>query len=181
MVRARRIENEWKLLAEMAAGNPGVLHVRGRETGAAGEVFRVDLGQTPGPVKTAAGVELRDSHRMEFRFPRFFPAVPIEGVLETPVFHPNVDADSGFVCLWTRACPGDTIAEALYRMQRIIAWDLVNMAADHVMQREAVEWSRDESRAIRLPGDFIPLELPQACGSFRAPRPASRQRLYPHG
>jgi len=74
------------------------------------------------------------------RFPRFFPAVPIEATLTLPVFHPNVDSRSGFVCLWTRTSPGDTVMEALRRLQRIVAWAAVNNEAEHVMQPEAARW-----------------------------------------
>ena len=53
------------------------------------------------------------SHEVVFRFPRFYPSVPIEAVLSVPTFHPNVDSDTGFVCLWNNFASGDTILEAL--------------------------------------------------------------------
>jgi hypothetical protein len=31
------------------------------------------------------------------------------------VFHPNVDPDSAFVCLWDRFSAGDTAAQGLYQ------------------------------------------------------------------
>ena len=172
-MRNRRIENEWRLLHDLAALNPGSLEIVERGVGPNEEYFRVRLNQTTGPVESRDGVGLRDSHLAGFHFPRFFPAVPIEALLMHPVFHPNVDPDTGFVCLWTRVCPGDTVAEALTRLQRVIAWDLANLTPDHVMQPRAAAWYRDTSRPIALPCAFVPLLLPKPPGDGVESRRAS--------
>lgn len=181
-MRKRRIQNEWKLLQELEARNPAILQVAERGLSAAGEFFRVRLRQTAGPVKAFGRITLQESHQIEFYFPRFFPAVPIEAALQTPVFHPNVDPDNGFVCLWTRTCAGDDIVEAAARIQRIIAWDLVNFAPDHLMQTDAVDWYRNEVRTIALPCSFQPLIPGQSCDglsrSYLSPPERRRQRLF---
>jgi hypothetical protein len=158
-MRKRRVENEWRLLHELAALNPAALEVLERGTALEGEYFRLRLNQTSGPILTERGIELRDSHLIEFRFPGFFPAVPIEAVLPQPVFHPNVEPDNGFVCLWARVSPGDTVSESLMRLQRVIVWELVNLNPDHLMQPSAMSWYQDPFRKLALPCDYVPLVL----------------------
>ena len=180
-MRKRRIENEWQLLSELAALNPAAVEVLERGTGLEGEYFRLRLNKTSGPVLAERGIELRDSHLIEFRFPGFFPAVPIEAVLPQPVFHPNVDPDNGFVCLWERVSPGGTVAEALMRLQLVIVWELVNLTPDHMMQPSAAAWYPDVSRTVVLPCVFTPLVLPQPMDYLANPRQQSlrkRQRLF---
>lgn len=152
----RRVEEEWKLLQKLAERNPGVVEVVGRRRLADGDLFEVALHQTAGIVAWR-GTEpvLEMSHRVLLRFPRFFPAVPIEATVAPPVFHPNVDPRSGFVCLWTRTSAGDTVMEALRRLQRIVAWAAVNNAAEHVMQPEAVRWGQEQGERARR--EFTPL------------------------
>jgi hypothetical protein len=181
-VRERRIQNEWKLLQELEARNAGILQVLKRDLDSSGEFFRVGLYRTAAPVKAIGGITLRESHQIEFNFPRFFPAVPIEASLQAPVFHPNVDPDNGFVCLWTRTCSGDTIVEAAIRIQRIITWDLVNFAPDHLMQTDAFDWYQNEARTIALPCGFQPLIPRQPSNglshSYESPPKHRRQRLF---
>jgi ubiquitin-protein ligase len=180
-VRARRIENEWKVLQELALRNPACIQGLHWEETSAGEFIRVELHHTDSPVKTKSGIRILSSHHIEFSFPRFFPSLPIEAALKTPVFHPNVDPDNGFVCLWTRTCPGDTMVDAITRAQRIIAWDLANFAPDHLMQPDAIHWYRDGQRTVALPCAFLPID---ACGLLDGPRLLTgfgrqRQRLFP--
>lgn len=179
-MRARRIENEWKLLQELEARNPAILQVLKRGLGPVGEFFRVGLNRTAGPIRVQGGILVRDSHQIEFSFPRFFPAVPIEATLQSPIFHPNVDPGNGFVCLWSRTCAGDTVIEAAFRTQRIIAWDLVNFMPDHLMQQDAVDWYRDGARSISLPCAFEPLISPEPFNWLgRKSTPVQRrQRLF---
>jgi len=181
-VRERRIENEWMLLQELEARNPAILRVLKRSVGSVGEFFRVGLSRTEGPIKAPGGILVRDSHQIEFSFPRFFPAVPIEATLQSPVFHPNVDPDNGFVCLWSRTCAGDTVIEAAFRAQRIIAWDLVNFLPDHLMQQDAANWYRDGARSINLPCVFEPLISPESFNCLERWHKSTplrrRQRLF---
>src|SRR5258708_5920860 len=145
----RRLRQEWLLLQEIARLNPGVVEVLSRRRLADGETFEIALHQTCGITSWTEGRPvLARSHRVTFRFPRFFPSTPIEAYLATPVLHPNVDPSDGFVCLWTRSSSGDTVMEAVRRLQQIIAWKLVNFEATHVMQP-----------ALNPPGplDFTPM------------------------
>jgi hypothetical protein len=181
-MRKRRIENEWQLLRELVDLNPGALDALERAAGPDGESFRVSLNHTTGPVQCPGGIELRDLHVIHLFFPRFFPSVPIEAVLPDPVFHPNVDPDNGFACLWTHNSPGDSVAEALMRVQRLIAWDLVNLTPDHLIQPAAAKWFQDAARTIALPCAFLPLVLPAPFDYVMAPSPdlrPRRQRLSP--
>jgi len=152
----RRVGQEWTLLERLAGRNPGVVEAAARRRLADGDQFEVVIHQTSGIVGWR-GTEaiLERSHRVTLRFPRFFPAVPIEATLARPVFHPNVDPISSFVCLWTRTSAGDTVMEALRRLQRIIAWAAVNYDEVHVMQPEAARWGREQGEQARL--EFTPL------------------------
>jgi ubiquitin-protein ligase len=139
-LRARRLENEWKLLAQLAEHNPGVVEVVRRETLPDADVFHVILHRTSA---LALGdpprlMELA-SHAVAFRYLSFYPSVPIEAFLVTPVFHPNVHPENGFVCLWDRFSSGDTIVEAIRKLQQVITWELWNDRAEHVMQPEALK------------------------------------------
>lgn len=141
-VHERRIEQEWKLLLALAAENPEVLQDCVREDKADGAEFRFRLLQTQARVEEAGQLRVIDQHEVTLRFPRFFPAVPIEASLARPVFHPNVHPETGFVCLWNRFSSGDTVIEAVRQLQKVISWDLHNEASDHVMQPSALSWRK---------------------------------------
>jgi hypothetical protein len=154
-VRARRLEREWELLAALADHNPGILEVVGRESQPESEVFRVILHRTSALSLTKPPRVMESaSHRAWFRYPAYFPSVPIEGFLDKPVFHPNIHPENGFVCLWSRFSVGDTIIEALRQLQRIVTWELWNDRAEHVMQPEALRWER---------GVLLPLSCEKLC------------------
>jgi ubiquitin-protein ligase len=157
-LRSRRLSQEWKLLAEIQRINPEVVEIRGRRAQADCDLFAITLHHTTGILAWSAGhAQLAGSHAAVFRFPRFFPSVPIEASLSKPLFHPNIDPQNGFVCLWTRFSSGDTVMEAVRRLQQIIAWKLVNLEAPHVMQPEAARWYRESAPPAMLPLAFTPL------------------------
>jgi ubiquitin-protein ligase len=165
-VRARRLENEWELLARLAAHNPGLVEVLKRETQPDADLFHIVLHRTsvlslgnPPALNAAA------SHSAVFRYPEYYPSVPIEAYLSTPVFHPNVHPETGFVCLWSRFSAGDTIIEALRQLQRVITWELSNSSADHLMQPDALRWVPD-------------VDLPLACEAVRVPADLQLERSY---
>jgi len=160
-LRQVRVSNEWKLLQQLALLNRSVIDIWDRRSVAVEDLFRVALRQTCGIVQTAATREFAFLHTIEIRFARFFPSVPIEVYLTTPIFHPNVDPCNGFVCLWNRFGPGDTVSEALYRLQHIISWTWVNLDNVHVMQLDAAEWYEDPLRRTTLPLTFTPLHWPR--------------------
>jgi len=148
---------EWELLQRLSERNPGVVESVGRQRLADGEVFEVVLHETAGIVGWR-GVDavIERSHRAVFRYPRFFPAVPIEVTLTPPVFHPNVDPVMGLVRLWERTSPGDSIPEAVQRLQRMVSWADVNYSPEHVLQPEAVRWGQERGVGAGL--GFTPIK-----------------------
>ncbi len=165
-VRARLLDNEWRFLAALAELNRGVVEIVKRETKPDAEFFHVVLHRTSA-LSLGNPPVLRDatSHAAAFRYPEYYPSVPIEAFLATPVFHPNVHPENGFVCLWSRFSAGDTIIEAVRQLQRVITWELSNPSADHVMQPEALRWSPD-------------VALPLACEPVRVPVELQLERTY---
>jgi ubiquitin-protein ligase len=139
-VRARRLDNEWALLDALAKHNPDLLEVRRRETLPDAEVFHVILHRTSA-MSLGPPPQLLESasHAVAFRYPLYYPSVPIEAFLATPVFHPNVHPENGFVCLWDRFSSGDTIIEAVAKLQKVITWELWNDRTEHVMQPDALQ------------------------------------------
>ena len=141
--RARRIANEWAVLNGIA---PAERRVEGDA-----DVFVTVIGDAPALVGDAEALEIVREHEVVFRFPRFFPAMPVEVFLARPVFHPNVHPRTGFVCLWKEDDPGNSVAEALVRLRLVISWRMFNESPVHVMQEEAVRWYRSPGRLIAAP------------------------------
>lgn len=155
-VHKRRVEQEWKLLLALAAENPEVLQDCVREDKPDGTLFRFQLLQTQALVEEAGQLQILHEHTVTLRFPRFFPAVPIEASLARPVFHPNVHPETGFVCLWNRFSSGDTVIEAVRQLQKVISWQVHNETPDHVMQPEALTWQKGaESAALPLKTSLV--------------------------
>lgn len=169
-LRARRIEHEAAYLETLISLNPGRIRLETQFAEAGADVFQVWLAS---PALSLAGGALAN-HRVKLVFPEYFPAVPIEAYLDKPVRHPNVHPESGFVCLWNRHSPGDTVVEALLQLQRVISGLLWNPDADHLMQPEAAD-------PVALP--FEPLAVPPAYYLDKAhARPGEqglRRRLSP--
>jgi hypothetical protein len=181
----RRVEQEWLLLqslveANQIEGSQGLIDIRERITDPGDEVFDFNLHKTQALRETAGGLTIQDSHRVSVHFPRFFPSVPMEASLAEPVFHPNVHPENGFVCLWGRFLPADTIVEAVAQLQRILTWQLVNERPDHLMQPNALAWLKDPNRQVSLPLALQPVRKPEgfALASTYARRPEGvRRRL----
>jgi ubiquitin-protein ligase len=136
-LRARRVENEWRILQQAAKANAGVLEIEGRHAGVACEAFLVTLRGTNALVKGDDGLKTLSVHRIELRLEEFFPAVPMQVFLSVPIVHPNVNPYNGFVCLWDRFAPGDSVLAALAQLQRVITWKLFNPSPEHLMQPDA--------------------------------------------
>jgi hypothetical protein len=151
-LRERRIHNEAELLRLLALANPQKFEIDG---------FAGTLRQTTGLRVEDGRLAAAEEHSFILEFPRFFPSMPIEIFLRRPVFHPNVDPETGFVCLWDRHSPGASAIEAITRLQRIIAWDLFSDSADHSMQPAALQWRRRSRRDWELPLPFTPLTVPE--------------------
>jgi ubiquitin-protein ligase len=156
----RRVEQEWKLLELLAQTNPTIIESPNRIKEVGGEVFSCTIRQTQSLVGDPPKNQLHDSHQINLHFPKFFPSVPIEAHLLQPVFHPNVHPENGFVCLWNRFSPGDTVMEAISQLQHVITWELVNEETDHLMQPDALAWYKDPARGMELPLPYQPITKP---------------------
>lgn len=171
-MRARRLDEEWTLLAKLAEANPEALEILARESRPDEELFRLNLRRTMG---LSLDRVPKESHTVSFRFPELYPALPIEAFLSSPVFHPNVHPINGFVCLWTRVSTADTILEAVVRLQKVIVWELVNRDAEHLMQPEALAWTPDRPLPLARHPIVVPVEI-QLERTY-AVRTGSRRRL----
>ena len=173
-LRERRIENEWLFLLRLRDANPDALEVEKRESVCGGDWFHIVLHQTGGlPLgNPVSGVV--HSHEVRVHFPEFFPAVPVEAYLAIPVLHPNIHPENGFVCLWDRFSPGDSIIETVRQLQRVISWELSNRDADHVMQPEA--WEHSPASPLSSLRIEVPEDLRASRGYVRPPA-GYRKRL----
>jgi ubiquitin-protein ligase len=176
----RRVEQEWRLLQSLAETNPEVVRIESRHAAETGVAFQFELLKTSALLQHPDGRSILESHKVNVRFPRFFPSIPIEVSLVQPVFHPNVHPENGFVCLWDRFSPGDTVIEAVSRLQRVITWQLVNREADHLMQPAALEWFDSPARSRSLPLPCQRVHKPEGLAlaqSYRTPPQNIRRRL----
>ena len=133
----QRLAAEWDLLHRLAARNPHRL----ADLVSDDLSFRLRLLRTPGLVaeQNASGRErVLSEHDVRIVFPRFFPAMPLELYLGTPVRHPNIHPESGFVCLWERHRVSHTVEHAVHKLAAMLGWTLWNREAVHVMQPEAL-------------------------------------------
>jgi ubiquitin-protein ligase len=149
--RSRRLAAERALLERVAALNPEVLSFRGVSRSGADEEWLVDLRETEAIAGLEGGPERRREHTVRLRFPRFYPAQPLEAYLEQPVFHPNCDPGNGFVCLWAEPAGGGTVIEALRRLQSALCWRSYNLSAAHLMQPRAAEWIAAPEAQAQVP------------------------------
>ena len=133
-VRDRRIENEWRLLDELALANPHIVAEFTREQ----HQFCVVLQNSPAWVKRGFGREVETKHLVRYIFPKYYPAVPLECYFAIPIFHPNVDASNGFACLWLRPDPQRTIADAIVITRAMMSLRTQNTQDQHVMQKDAL-------------------------------------------
>jgi ubiquitin-protein ligase len=179
-VYERRIANECREAEQLEQCNTDVIRFGPPNNKGDGTVLGVTLWNTTGLVIGPNGLRLVTEHEAELRFPRFFPAVPIEAYLRRPIFHPNVDPLNGFVCLWDRFSTGDTVVTAAWHLQQILTWRMLNLWTDHVMQPDAAEWYDGARDGHRLPLEYRELELPEGLGGlevFSATPSRSRRRI----
>lgn len=132
--RITRLQSEWDLLLKLVERNPARLTApRRRDT----EIF-VTLLATPAQPLGNSQTHPQSEHRLRVVFPRFYPAMPLEAYLEVPMLHPNIHPENGFICLWDRHRPTNTIEHALHKTVAILGWRLLNREAMHIMQPEAI-------------------------------------------
>ena len=179
-MRTRRIDNEWQAVTRLAECNPAVVCAVERTTREAREIFQLRLCQSAGMSLSPGEKRIAWDHALQLRFPRFYPAVPLEAYLDNPVFHPNVDPVSGFICLWDRTSSGDNSLEAVRRVQAILAWKMFNLEAVHVMQPEAAEWLATQAQftlPLRHTTIRTPVEWQMEGFVCKAPATSGRRRL----
>ncbi len=189
----RRLRAEWEILGQLAARNPGRLSALAMDD----TVFRLTLHATPalslnGTVQDAWSEPMAESwppgcslschlvreHQIRLEFPLFFPAVPLELYLETPVRHPNIHPGTGFVCLWDRHRVSNTVEHALHKTVAILGWRLYNADPVHVMQPYALHCARADGERIRerLAAPALHGSLPQPASLPPADREPDRRR-----
>src|SRR5690606_31695112 len=86
-VRGRRLKHEWRFLCDLVSLNPRLLSSPEWIPQPPVDSFRFRLHETTGLVQQDSAWAPITEHAAELRFPRFFPAVPMELYLRTPVFH----------------------------------------------------------------------------------------------
>ena len=142
----RRLFAEWLLLQQLAAANAGRLTDLCRERAG----FRLRLH---GPAALSIPKEQQSSrlsvHDLRFEFPVHFPAVPMEMYLRSPVFHPNVHPETGFVCLWDRHRVSNSVEHAMHKLVAMLAGALVNAETLHVMQPGALPCAQTEPMPLQ--------------------------------
>lgn len=156
-MRTRRIENELLLLEALQRLNPKRLRLA-RE----GEIVSLEVdgfsALRHAPVADESMSEaVASRHSFRIAFPRYYPTMPAEVYLDAPVFHPNVNPDNGFVCLWIRHRVQTTLERTLAQLQQVLAWDKLNVDANHVVQSDALDWYARQGVKDRLPLHFVPL------------------------
>jgi ubiquitin-protein ligase len=153
-LRRDRVEREWRLLDRLARANPHMLEIVTRRSTPTGDAFHVQLLGSLG-IEHAHGTKMatRLVHPIRLEFTRFYPDVPIECYVDAPLFHPNVRAETGFVCLWEQANPRDTAIQAIARAQAMAAYRMVNMGSAHLMNKAAGEWYEQ----VAVPQRLVPL------------------------
>lgn len=164
----RRLRGEWELLDQLRRCNPGLLTAASRSADCLVEDIRFVLSGTPATMRDESGVRIETSHRLRIRYPRFFPAVPLEAYVPQGIFHPNVDPQSGFICLWSSHSPSNSIIHAILILRQVLSWHLMNDGASHLMQADALAWFRSEARHLSVPFAIDPLILPSGCDGIAA-------------
>jgi ubiquitin-protein ligase len=176
----RRVANELELLEQLAVRNPAILQLTGRAIDPDKSRIDFQLLASPGLISENGILRVSAAHAGEIRLPRFFPAVPIEIYLTLPVFHPNIDPDNGFVCLWREFSSDHTCLEAVRRLRAILAWKMMNPNPLQVIQPEAITWLADPNREPRGPFEYEQLQSPESESQFIPHRPlvaGRRKRL----
>ena len=168
------------MLLKLRDRNPSGIHLDRWTQTPGSDSFVLSLLNTTGLRRDRGGIVPVESHEIEYRFARFFPAVPVEAWLKQAILHPNVDEATGFVCLWGEHSPGTSIIEATRLLQSMISFAVWNSESPHVMQLDALAWIETQTTyTLPLPTvhliDPIQHFSPDRC---RAKARASRKRLF---
>jgi ubiquitin-protein ligase len=166
-LRERRMDTEWELLEVLAGANEQTLAAITR----AENEFRIVMRESPAWVGGPNALRIETEHTLRYVYPRYYPALPLEGYFVRPVSHINVDPVTGFVCLWQEYQPAQTIVDAILITRAIMAYKAANHTAAHRMQQDPFP---DETYSLPMP----PLTIPEICRPTAPQRYAgSRRRL----
>lgn len=135
-LRSRRIANEVALARAIEAANESFVQI----VAVSDDEMTLTLRGVAGLVRVDDQVLKRIEHTVNFRFPRYFPSMPIEAFLEVPLVHPNIDPENGFVCLWREADPSRTVWDAIHVLRAVISFRCRNEDPRHLMQPEALSF-----------------------------------------
>jgi hypothetical protein len=160
------MDAEWQLLQALADENRSIFASIARFE----HEFRVAMRESPAWVSAGGRLQIETDHTLRYVYPRFYPALPLEGYFLRPIAHINVEPATGFVCLWQDFRPGQTIIDAIVVTRAILACKAVNYDPGHRM--------RPESPLLLAELPMLPLTLPAICRPV-APRwnGAKRRRL----
>jgi ubiquitin-protein ligase len=148
-LRSRRMEEEWQLLEKLVCANPHVFAGINKSA----EEFHVALKESPAWIQRGCKRQIETEHAVRYVYPHYYPTLPLEGYFVRPIAHINVDPITGFVCLWDRYRPAQTIVNAILITRAIMSWKTANRDPAHCMQ--PIEHTE-------LPG-MQPLMIPEDC------------------
>ncbi|HEY4047908.1 MAG TPA: hypothetical protein VGM27_13685 [Acidobacteriaceae bacterium] len=145
------METEWQLLEDLATANrtsfASVIRLQ--------DEFRILMRESPAWVGRSNERRIETEHELRYVYPRYYPSLPLEGYFVRPVLHANVDAVTGFVCLWKDYRPAQTIVDAIHITRAIMACKVANWDLAHRMQ-EASVLERSGAYALSMPSLTIP-------------------------
>lgn len=150
----RRVEAEWADFNSLVSLNIARFGDIGRRQSGIEVDFVFDLLKTPSFVRSSqqpAALEVIETHSVKIRFPRFFPAVPMEvRVLSFPV-HPNIDPLNGYICLWAEHHPLNTVGDSLWLLEGMLTWRICNEEDAPNLQPEAYSMLRQPGLLDQIP------------------------------
>ena len=143
----RRLAVEWDTLRALATQNEGRLVALSAQDLEVRFVLRdtpaltLDQPDQSSPIMTT-------EHQIRIVFPFFFPTAPMEMYLRTPMLHPNIHPETGFVCLWNRHQVANTVEHAVHKLVAMLGWRLWNADPVHVMQPDALVRMQAQGAAV---------------------------------
>ena len=167
-LRNRRIDTEWHLLNDLADANSATLVAISRSE----DEFRIDMRESPAWMGGKYKQQIEPAHLVRYVYPRYYPSLPLEGYFVRPICHINVDAVTGFICLWQDYRPAQTIVDAILITRAIMACKVANWDPAHRMQHDVATEHR-ELYELSMPA----LILPISCHGLLLHQRPDRRRL----
>jgi len=111
--------------------------------------FHISMRESPAWIDTGSERRVETEHTLRFVYPRYYPTLPLEGYFLRPIAHINVDAVTGFICLWKEYRTAQTIVDAILIARAIMCWKAANKDPAHQMQQ--VELSELPMPSLTIP------------------------------